>query len=170
MTSDPAVDGRTPDSEPASDPAAEPLQDVWLMGYPLRLGVRASEHYESVFREFALLASSEPGPSVPGRMMALVEEMERRYARNNAHEQQRDAALARGEEVLDIRLQVPASAGQIGRRLERMLDETDDFCRDGLLLTLAPADDVVAFRRWYLDELVRQLDGVPPTPWPGEAT
>ena len=165
MTSDQGVDHTgTRDSD------SEPLLDVWLLRYPLRLGVRASEHYESVFREFALLATAEPGPSVPGRMIALIEELGRRYARNNAHEQERDAALARGEEVLDIRMQVPASVGPASRRLAGMLDETDDYCRQGVLLTLAPAEDVVAFRRWYIDQLERQVEGAPPQPWPGETT
>jgi hypothetical protein len=149
---------------------SERLLEVWLLRYPLRLGVRASEHYESVFREFALLATAEPGPSVPGRMIALIEELGRRYARDNAHEQARDEALARGEEVLDILLRVPPAVGAVGPRLAQMLDETDEFCRQGLLLTLEPAEDVVAFRRWYLDELVRQLEGAPPQPWPGETT
>ena len=109
MTSDQGVDHTgTRDSDP------EPLLDVWLLRYPLRLGVRASEHYESVFREFALLATAEPGPSVPGRMIALIEELGRRYARNNAHEQERDAALARGEEVLDI-AHAGAGVGRTGR-------------------------------------------------------
>lgn len=156
----------------AEDQPGEPelLHQVWLRRYPLLLGRRASEHYESVFREFALLATVEPGPSVPRRMLALIDELGRRYARNNAHEQQRDAALARGERSLDIELQVPVSAGEVGRRLEGMLDETDEFCRQGKLLTLAPANDVVAFRRWYIDELARQLDGAEPQPWPGELT
>ena len=149
---------------------SEPLLDVWLMAYPLRLGGRASEHYESVFREFALLSTAEPGPSVPGRMMQLVEELGNRFARNNVHEHERDAALARGEEVLDIRLRVPASVAPLSSRVAEMLDETDEFCRQGVLLTLAPTEDVAAFRRWYLDELVRQVAGEPPKPWPGEPT
>jgi hypothetical protein len=67
-------------------------------------------------------------------------------------------------------IQVPPSAGDASRELDRMLDETDDFCRDGTLLTLAPPADVVAFRRWYLTELVEQLEGRPAHPWPGELT
>jgi hypothetical protein len=51
-----------------------------------------------------------------------------------------------------------------------MLDETDAFCRDGTLLTLAPAEDVVAFRRWYLTQVIEQLEGRPAQPWPGELT
>ena len=168
MTSDSEIAGQ--DVDQRAEPGSEPLLDVWLLRYPLRLGVRASEHYESVFREFALLASAEPGPSVPARMLGLIEELGRRYARNNAHEQERDAALARGESVLDIRMQVPESVGSVSQRLAEMLDETDDFCRQGVLLTLEPAADVVAFRRWYLDELARQVDGEEARPWPGETT
>lgn len=164
MTSDQDVTQTTEPQQP------EALLDVWLLRYPLRLGGRASEHYESIYRECALLATDQQGSSVAGRLIALVEELGRRSARNNEHEQEREAALARGEQVLDIRLQVPASVATLGRRLTGMLDQTDDFCRQGLLLTLAPGDDVVAFRRWYLDQLVGQVGGGPPQPWPGEPT
>lgn len=144
------------------------LHGVWLRRYPLRLGARASEHYESVYRELALLASSEDGPRVPGTLLELLEEMDRRSARNNASEQVRDEALARGEDSLDIELRVPADVVELAQRVEQLLDEADAFCRDGTLLTLGPARDVVEFRRWYIGELVRQVDGGAPRPWPGE--
>ena len=148
---------------------AEPeLHGVWLRRYPLRLGARASEHYESVYRELALLASTDDGPAVPGTLLELLEEMDRRSARNNVSEQLRDEALARGEDSLDIELHVPADVVGVARRVEQLLDEADSFCRDGTLLTLEPARDVVAFRRWYVGELVGQLAGEPPRPWPGE--
>ena len=94
-------------------PSAE-LHGVWLRRYPLRLGARASEHYESVYRELALLASSDEGPPVPGTLLELLEEMDRRSARNNASEQVRDEALARGEDSLDIELHVPADVVEVG--------------------------------------------------------
>ena len=144
------------------------LHDVWLRRYPLRLGARASEHYESVYRELALLASSDQGPPVPGTLLELLEEMDRRSARNNASEQVRDEALARGEDSLDIELHVPADVVEVGQRVEQLLEEADAFCRDGTLLTLEPSADVVAFRRWYIGELVRQVAGEAPRPWPGE--
>ena len=144
------------------------LHEVWLRRYPLRLGASASEHYESVYRELALLASSDEGPPVPGTLLVLLEEMDRRSARNNASEQVRDEALARGEDSLDIALHVPADVVEVAQRVEQLLDEADDFCRDGTLLTLQPSEDVVAFRRWYISELVGQLAGEPPRPWPGE--
>jgi hypothetical protein len=151
-----------------SDLAQADLHEVWLRRYPLRLGVRASEHYESVYRELALLASSDQGPPVPGTLLELLEEMDRRSARNNASEQVRDEALARGEDSLDIALHVPADVVEVSQRVEQLLDEADAFCRDGTLLTLEPSRDVVAFRRWYIGELVRQVAGEAPRPWPGE--
>ena len=148
---------------------AEPeLHAVWLRRYPLRLGARASEHYESVYRELALLASSEEGPPVPGTLLELLEEMDRRSARNNTSEQVRDEALSRGEDTLDIELHVPADVVELAQRVEELLDEADAFCRDGTLLTLEPSADVVAFRRWYIGELVGQVAGEAPRPWPGE--
>ena len=48
-----------------------------------------------------------------------------------------------------------------------MLDEADVFCREGELLTLATPADEVAFRRWFLNEFVRQLRGEPPRRWSG---
>ncbi len=135
---------------------------------PCGWGARASEHYESVYRELALLASSDDGPPVPGTLLVLLEELDRRSARNNASEQVRDEALARGEDSLDIELHVPADVVEVAQRVEQLLDEADAFCRDGTLLTLEPSEDVVAFRRWYISELVGQLAGEPPRPWPGE--
>jgi hypothetical protein len=156
-------------SEPLHD--AEPLLDVHFLRYPLRVGARATEHYEEVFREFAILAGDpEASDDVPARMLALIDALGRRYARQQDHEIEREQALARGETARDMVIKVPPSAADASRELDRMLDETDAFCRDGTLLTLAPPDDVVAFRRWYLSELIDQLEGLPANPWPGELT
>ena len=46
--------------------------------------------------------------------------------------------------------------------LPRTLAEADEFCRRGELLTLATPPEYVAFREWFLGEIVRQLDGQPP--------
>jgi hypothetical protein len=49
-----------------------------------------------------------------------------------------------------------------------VLDETDEFCRAGKLLTLEAAHDVLAFRRWYLQQMTVQASGGPATPWSGD--
>lgn len=169
MSSEVGVDA--PD-HPVPGGPEDPFVDVALRRYPLRLGVRASQHYEEVFREFALLAASEPQAqdSIPVRLLALVDALGRRYARQERHEIERDEALQRGEVERDFVIQVPVSAAAASTALDRMLDDTDDFCRDGVLLTLAAPLDVVEFRRWYLREVVAQVGGAAPTPWQGGLT
>ena len=49
--------------------------------------------------------------------------------------------------------------------LTGLLEEADDYCRRGELLTLATPPELVAFRNWYLGQVVEQIDGRPPTPW-----
>ena len=61
---------------------------------------------------------------------------------------------------------MPADVADACVHLRDSLDAADDFCREGEhLLTLASPDDVVAYRRWFLDEFVHQVAGDPPRPW-----
>jgi hypothetical protein len=48
-----------------------------------------------------------------------------------------------------------------------MLDEADEYCRQGKhLLTLASDDELVRFRWWFLDQIIDQAAGKPPVAWP----
>ncbi|MDQ1605348.1 MAG: hypothetical protein QOE01_3193 [Actinomycetota bacterium] len=152
----------------SSDDSVE--TEVVFKRFPLRLAARSTEHHQDLFREFALLAvdSADASDTVPGRLLALIEALGRRYQPQTAHEEEREQALARGEIEADLSIRVPASAGSAATALGEMLDEADEFCRAGDLLTLAAPDDSVEFRRWYLGEIVGQLAGRAPTPWPGD--
>ncbi len=169
MTSDPAV-GYDESDLPEPGSPDDPNVEIHLLDYPLQLGVRASQHYDEVFREFALLAASTPADpdAIPTRLLRLVDALGRRYASQHEHEAERDQALARGETVRDFTLTMPTSVAKVGGLLDAMLDETDQFCRDGVLLTLEAPADVVTFRRWYLRALIEQLDGAAPAPFPGD--
>lgn len=148
----------------------EDLLEVHLLRYPLHLGARVTEHYEEVFRELALHVSAHPDEpdSVPARVLAMLERLGRHYQPQREHELEREEAIARGETSRDMVVHLPAGAGEAGRAIDVLLDETDDYCRHGELLTLAPAEDLVAFRKWYLAQVVAQADGRPPTPWSGD--
>ena len=54
------------------------------------------------------------------------------------------------------------------RQLGALLEEVDDFCRSGQhLITLATPPESLAFRRWYLNEFIAQMERhEPPVPWP----
>jgi hypothetical protein len=51
--------------------------------------------------------------------------------------------------------------------LTQLMDDADDFCRMEKLLTLPRDPSMVAFGHWYNTEFLRQIDGLPPTPWNG---
>ncbi len=140
---------------------------------PVDLWQRAREHTDELMREFALILS-QPGSSdhdVPRRLTALIAELSRDYggfgeANAQLLEQASDAGMSRVDLVYDF----PPDAGPAIAHLNDLMDEADEYCRRGQhLLTLATPADQVAFRRWFLDEFVRQTQGQPPIPWPEHA-
>jgi len=149
----------------------EDLVEVRLLRFPLPLWARSREHHEELMREFALLAlSPEPiRPDVPERLRTLIDSLGRQYgAAVEAGSAERDKAWMRGDTTCDLVYRVPRSVREASRLLSALLDEADEFCRAGHeLLTLAAPADILAFRRWSLDEFVRQIDGHGPRPWPG---
>jgi hypothetical protein len=143
----------------------DPLFEVRILHFPLPLFERSRRHMEELTREFEFIAKGDTA-GTPARLIALVERVGHRFAGlNDTAEARVEAALARGEEQLDVVYEVPQAASVACEELNAMLDEADDFCRHGELLTLATPRDQVAFRRWFLDEFVKQLAGGAPTAW-----
>ena len=146
------------------------LVAVHIVGLPVPLHVRTSEHTDELMREFTYLRAQSDDPSaptVPSRLLDLVEELGGRYSGFTAGTQaELEAAIADDRPSVDLEYRVPADAAEACIHLRDLLDAADDFCRDGAhLLTLASPEDVVAYRRWFLDEFVRQVSGEPPRPW-----
>lgn len=146
------------------------LAPVRLLRFPVDVWARSNEHWESLRREFALIALHRDNSDVPRRLLELVAALVGEYQEAVADAVRlRDQAHARGEkEVPELVYRVPRQAGAAATRtLARMLDEADEFCRQGQhLLTLTTPPEALAFRRWYLGEFTAQLQGLPPLPWP----
>lgn len=156
--------------------SAAEVVEVRLLELPVPLWARAQEHTDELMREFALVAADARAhpddTSVPAQLLRLVERLNRDYAGTSDPQRERlFAASDAGEQVLpELVFAVPAGAADAAAELDRMLDLADDYCRAGShLLTLASPDELVAFRRWYLQEFRRQIAGDPPTPWPAYA-
>ncbi|HVF18812.1 MAG TPA: hypothetical protein VNA14_01030 [Mycobacteriales bacterium] len=146
--------------------------EVRLHRIPIRTHARAQEHNEELTREFQLIVdrARSAEPSVPHRLVELSTTLTARYAgMTEEQEETVDRAIREGLPMLEeLVFQVPRHAGEAAELLGRMLDEADEYCRQGEhLLTLATPPDLVAYRRWYLNEFVAQAAGLPPTPWPG---
>lgn len=150
------------------------LVTIRIVDVPIAVYLLASEHGDELMREFALIATgtghagADTGheAEVPVRLTALVEELRARFAGFTFRPQSEMAeAAARGEPSIEVVYVIPPEAARAAADLGVLLDEADEFCRSGDLLTLAAPPEALAFRRWFLDEFVRQVAGAPPTPW-----
>lgn len=152
---------------------ASPLIEVHLLALPVRLAARSQQHFEELMREFVLIAAGREGGQteheVPARLMTLVDTLVQQFGAAAGPAEQRLAdAIDRGEEVIDDHvLEVPAEAGPAAQVLGDLIDEADEYCRRGQhLLTLATPADCVAYRTWYLGQIVTQVGGAAPLAWP----
>lgn len=148
----------------------DPSVAVYLRDVPVRIWKRSAEHHDEVMREMALLAlSPTTGHDLPKRLVELVDLLGRRYAGASAQpEVERDAALAAGIDRIDIRFDVPASAGEAAAVLGAMMREVEEYCRTGnRLLTVVQPQLQADFNAWYLEQFTAQIGGADPTPWPG---
>jgi len=145
---------------------------VWLLRYPVELGMSTVEHIEDWMREFKLMAlGREDGTSthdVPERLQAMVDTLTRRYgAELSEPDRVRAAAAARGDATVD--LAYPAVDGAEGeaavRGWQAMLAEVDEYCRAEDLLTLQRSPEQVRLQDWVCEQFLRQLRGEPPQPW-----
>jgi hypothetical protein len=79
----------------------------------------------------------------------------------------RQRAYDAGLVTFDSVVPMPAETLEIVPPAVRMLEEVDDYCRRGDLLTLARPADLVALQTWITGEVMAQFQGAEPIPWDG---
>ena len=141
------------------------LVEIHLLGVPLALLGRAQERSDELSREFTYVAASD-SETAPARLLALSQHLQGRYG-GYMQPAQDEIALARdrGDQVVDVSFAVPREVSGAAAQLWALLDEADEFCRNGDLLTLATPADIVTFRRWYLSQFIDQSRGAEPVTW-----
>lgn len=148
----------------------EDLHEVQLLSLPVRVMVASRERHDELLREFALLALGGPlrRPEVPARLVELTQILGVRYGGSKERPDEAvDAALARGDDTVDLTYVVPANVIEAADMLDGLMSEADEFCVSEQLLTLARSPVMVDFADWYLEEFRRQIAGEPPRPWTG---
>ena len=153
-----------------ADTAATDLVTIKLVELPIDIHVKGSEHSDELMREFTYIRaqSADPeGTTVPAKLLDLVDELTGQFAGFTAGSQaELDAAVTAGAESIDLEYVVPPDVAAACIHLGELLDAADEYCREGeVLLTLATPDELVAYRRWFLEEFVRQASGESPMPW-----
>jgi hypothetical protein len=155
-----------------TQPAAGDLVEVHMLTMPVRVWSRSQEQHDALMREFALMSvpaeEGEKSRHIPSRLVQLMNQLNSDFAGVSTEQEQElfDASSA-GTETLDQVYRIPAAAAPAAKTLGEMLDEADEYCRQGQhLLTLASDDELVRFRWWYLDQVIDQVAGKPPVAWP----
>ncbi|QWZ08046.1 ATP-binding protein [Nocardioides panacis] len=149
--------------------AGEPAERlaVHLLSMPVQVFAHYRGWYEELRRELRLLALNH------GRVYPLASELSALTLQVEQERRQAvgldrlDAAIAAGEQRVDLVYRVPVTAGETMGRLRELLEEADVFCREQRLLTLEPTAQQLALRTWYLGEFTRQAAGEQPVPWSG---
>ncbi|MBI2708527.1 MAG: hypothetical protein HYX34_02370 [Actinobacteria bacterium] len=139
------------------DGAGETLK-IRLLNLPVELVKRTISHGDAILRELTFVALAdhpERGvPDMPNLNLILVHAGLERRLRN-------------GETAIDVDVEVPATAVSESARRVALVEAGDRLAAEGLLLMTPPSPDVVACRRWLVDQIVDQSRGGAPVPWSG---
>jgi PAS domain S-box-containing protein len=126
---------------------------VVLEPMPATLWLAARQHHDAVLRELVLYLAEH------GHVTAALQ---RRLA-TVADEPAGRGAGAR----LALTVELPVEVGPDFAALRAALDTAEDLALAGRLLVHPGLPEIIAVRDWVCDQVIAQLDGGAPTPWPG---
>ncbi|MHB8681591.1 MAG: ATP-binding protein [Acidimicrobiales bacterium] len=173
---DPVPDGKTvwaeltssgvrdPHSPQLAGPAPLPLPDDWpevrLVDVPTRLLVDWEEHMRNLMREFSLISSARRDLDVvtgEDPVELVVATLDRYWgAMRPVWAQARPVGRPRPGSISFV-AKLPERVITDGPRFLEAMDAADDLSRQGRLLTEPARDELVAFRRWFVHAVVRQV-------------
>lgn len=134
---------------------------VVLGEVPTDLLLRAKAHVDNLVREFKLASSrqgSSPATEVSTRLAELIDTVVHRFVdAREGIKRQAIAAHAAGLDHTRLELHLHEEAAEAGEAYLAALDEADAYCRAMRLLTLETPPEQRVFRRWYVEEIVRQV-------------
>ena len=169
------------DVEPPPVPApAEDVVLVQLRSMPATLWLAAREHHDALLRELVLLQGL-PGTPVPGDLAAAdaartavggaldaaVQRARDEGAATVPLPQYHPGALPSVPEALDLVVPVRRDQAASFAELQDVLDHGERLAAEGQLLVRAGLPEVTAVRDWAAEQVIAQLAGAPPAPWPG---
>lgn len=155
-----AAHDATPTDAPAIDaPALSRPHTVTLHHLPVRLLWATVQYGDALIRDLALLALTEDEPALdPTRWQSPELDLGPILV-------QVEAALAAGEDFIDIDVALPVDANHDALLRLALIDEADRLAHEDALLVVPGLPEVAACRHWLLGEIVRQIEGQAPTPW-----
>ncbi len=150
------------------DPQQVPV--VRLLDYPVQIGVQLDTCTQALLWEISLMALDcrSRGTAPPQPVVIYQELMNQHLAEISAWgRQQRQLAQEQGKDRLDMEYPTNPQAYAIITYVWRCIDRLNHYAKTGQLLSVEMPPLPQALFDWVREEFFRQLEGQPPTPWPG---
>ncbi|MBW3646736.1 MAG: ATP-binding protein [Actinobacteria bacterium] len=150
-----------------------------LLGLPPTLWLAARQHHDALLRELVLYLAEHPGLEVDvpatdrarsvvsNAVLAAIEHAQRAGTARRVLPEGHPSPLADVPEPLDLQLEISADLGPAFGAMQDTLDAAEGLAGQGRLLARPALPEIIAVRDWACEQITAQLDGVPPSPWPG---
>jgi len=154
---------------------------IVLKKIPATLWLSARQHHDAILREMVLylaehdgidadLASADRARStVSDALVAAVEEAQAGGTARTPLPAGHPSPLPAVPPELDLAISVPRDVGPTFAVLQDVLDMAEALAVDGKLFMRPALPEIIAVRDWVCEQVIAQLAGVPPAPWPGTA-
>jgi PAS domain S-box-containing protein len=154
--------------------------EVVLRAMPPTLWLAARQHHDALTRELVLYSAEHPAidadtatadrarATISARLVAAVEEAQAAGTARPATPHG-TSSLPWVPDHLDLVLEVSADAASDFATLQDVLDLAESLARDGALFAQPGLPEIIAVRDWACEQVIAQLGGAPPAPWPGTA-
>lgn len=143
------------------------LIEVRLIGMPVALHQSSVEHGAEVMREFSHLLEDPSQSHAPARLISLFRSLREKYRPFSlAVWSELDTVAAEGQDTADVTFTIPREGGEAAKEIVRIWEEVDRYCQAGdYLLALQPPPQIVAYRKWFLEQISAQAGGQDPVSW-----
>lgn len=138
--------------------------DILLLDLPVALWAATNARSEALIK--ALRAEPCPGP--PATLLKVVDRLGDDFAEvSGPSELELRAAAARRIREIDVAYGVPRDSRDDLAALTKAFDAVDKHLAKNGRADLVATPEEAAFRRWFIEQVVAQIDGAFPTPWRG---
>jgi anti-sigma regulatory factor (Ser/Thr protein kinase) len=154
----PADPPAAPSAPPADAPGTRPVR---YPGVPVDGYLELQAHNDALFRELELISIELEGDNaaqVAAPLADLVDQLYRRFrGQRDSYREVVAAAQAAGRSTVELETAVSPAAVAGARGYLALLEQADELCRAGVLLTPEPTSSVKALRGWFVDQMAAQV-------------
>ena len=139
---------------------------VKLIGVPVSVLLESTRQLSDLQREMQVIGV---GPNPPEDLAQAVETAPEWFddldAWTDSDRVRAEAAAAEGHDTVDFEVWVPEDVVRRITGIAAWIDQTAGGIKRRDLLTMPASSEVVGYRYWYAEEIVRQMAGRPPRPY-----